>query len=318
MKNWASREKLKATDLNANFAELSAAATAAQAAASEAISLTAALSALGPGLLSGSDTPLDAVGADGQFYMDLLNGRIFGPKASGVWPPGYFDLGVRVIPSADTLPNPFSFTPIVDAPLNTLFQTAWTQITGINTASPISITGGTYSINTDPFTSLPGWVSDGDLVGVRITSSSANATAVAAVLNVGGVTAAFTVTTAVATDTTPDAFVFTDVSGATPATQYTSNAITVAGINASTAISISGGTYSKNGAAYTSAPGTANNGDTVSVRITASASDLTAVNAVLTIGGVSDTFTVTTAPSGGSGGALDFTAPSNSYFLVIV
>ena len=77
-------------------------------------------------------------------------------------------------------------------------------------------------------------------------------------------------------------------------TVTTSNPITVAGINAATPISITGGTYSINGGAYTSSAGTVNSGNTVTVRVTSSASYSTAVNATLTIGGVSDTFSVTT------------------------
>lgn len=101
-------------------------------------------------------------------------------------------------------------------------------------------------------------------------------------------------------DTTPDAFAFTDVTGATVSTVYTSNTITVSGINASTAITITGGTYSINGAAYTSSAGNVVLGDTVSVRATSSGSNSTAVNVALTIGGVSDTYTVTTAAGGAS------------------
>lgn len=98
-------------------------------------------------------------------------------------------------------------------------------------------------------------------------------------------------------DIVPSAFTLTDVVDATPSTVYTSNTITVAGLGAqaSAAISISGGTYSKNGGPYVSTPGTVVNDDTVAVRVTSSADPLTAVSAVLDIGGVRDTYTVTTA-----------------------
>jgi hypothetical protein len=103
-------------------------------------------------------------------------------------------------------------------------------------------------------------------------------------------------------DTIPDAFSFTDVTDATASTQYTSDTITVAGlgVGATAAVAITGGTYSKNGGAYTSSAGTAQNGDTFSVRQTSSASNSTATDVVLTIGGVSDTYTVTTAAAAGA------------------
>lgn len=95
-----------------------------------------------------------------------------------------------------------------------------------------------------------------------------------------------------ASDTTPDAFSFTDQSGVTPSSTITSAPITVTGIDAAAAITITGGTYDINGSGtFVSTEGTVSNGDTVRARHTSSASYLTAVNTVVTIGGVSDTFT---------------------------
>ena len=96
-------------------------------------------------------------------------------------------------------------------------------------------------------------------------------------------------------DTTPEAFTFTDQTGVALNTTITSNAVTVSGINTASAVSITGGEYSINGKAYTSTAGTVNNGDTVTVQLTSSSSYLTTVNSILTIDGVSDTFSVTTA-----------------------
>lgn len=98
-------------------------------------------------------------------------------------------------------------------------------------------------------------------------------------------------------DVTPAAFTFTDTTSVVASSVQTSDAITVSGLasEASVAVTITGGTYSKNGAAYVSTAGVASNGDIFTVRHTASASAATAVNTALTIGGVSDTFTSTTA-----------------------
>lgn len=97
-------------------------------------------------------------------------------------------------------------------------------------------------------------------------------------------------------DTTPDAFSFTDQTGIALSTQVESNTITVAGIDAAAAISITGGgaEYRINAGAYTTVAGTVNNGDTVQLRMTSSGSYITAVNTTLDIGGVTDQWTVTT------------------------
>lgn len=97
-------------------------------------------------------------------------------------------------------------------------------------------------------------------------------------------------------DTTPDQFTFADRFNVATSTQITSDPITVAGIDAAATITITGGTYDINGSgSFTSSSGTVNNGDTVRARHTSSASASTATNTVVTIGGVSDTFTSTTA-----------------------
>lgn len=98
-------------------------------------------------------------------------------------------------------------------------------------------------------------------------------------------------------DTTPDQFSFSDQSGVALSATITSAAITVAGIDAAATITVSGGTYDINGSGtFTADPGSVNNGDTVRARHTSSASYLTATNTVVTIGGVSDTFTSQTGP----------------------
>lgn len=103
-----------------------------------------------------------------------------------------------------------------------------------------------------------------------------------------------TVTTTAA-DKTPDAFSFTDVIPATPSTQYTSNTITVAGLTSSLSVPVTltgSGTYSKNGGAFTSAAGTAQNGDTFALRTTSGSGGTSIVNLALSIGLGSDTWTV--------------------------
>lgn len=96
-------------------------------------------------------------------------------------------------------------------------------------------------------------------------------------------------------DSIPSAFSFTDVTGATVSTDYTSAVVSLAGFTAPAAISITGGTYSINGGAFTASAGFAVPYDSVRAKLTSSGSASTAANAVVTIGGVSDTYTVTTA-----------------------
>ena len=99
-------------------------------------------------------------------------------------------------------------------------------------------------------------------------------------------------------DTIPDLFSFTDLTNVALSTLFTSNAVTIAGIDAPAPISVAGGLYSVNAGPFGAAAGTVSNGNTVAVQQTSAATPLTATNTVLTVGGVSDTFTVTTAAGG--------------------
>ena len=105
----------------------------------------------------------------------------------------------------------------------------------------------------------------------------------------------------------PNAFSFTGVTNAEFSTRYVSNPVTVSGMSGQTAVSVSGGDYSINNTPFTALTGAINSGDTVVLRVLSSASPSTATSAVLTIGWVSGTFSVTTksgtgTTGGGTGG----------------
>ena len=195
--------------------------------------------------------------------------------------------------AADTLPDAFSFTDQTGVGLSLVVESNTINVGGINTGASISITGGEYKIGAGTYTSAEGAVNDGDTVTVRQTSSGSFSTTTDTVLTIGGVSDTFSVTT-LAADTTPSAFTFTDQTGVALSTVMESNSITVAGINTAAPISNTGGEYAVNGGAYTASAGMVNNGDTVRVRRTSSGSFSTTTEAVLTIGGVSDGFSVTT------------------------
>ena len=90
-------------------------------------------------------------------------------------------------------------------------------------------------------------------------------------------------------DTTPDQFSFTAITDVDAAVLISSTPVSVAGINAPTALSITGGEYSINNATFTAADGTVTNGQAVTVRVTSSANSQGVVSAELSIGGVKAT-----------------------------
>jgi hypothetical protein len=193
--------------------------------------------------------------------------------------------------AADTSPDPINFAAQINVPLSTLVVSNTVTISGINAPTPISVIGGEYSIDGGAFTAVAGTVNNGQAVQVRQTSAATSETTTNAFLQVGDQNATFSVTTG---DTTPIQFTFTDVTGAPLNTLTTSNQITVFGITLPSPITITGGEYSIDSGLFTNAPGEVTNGQEVVVRQTSSPNFSTTTNTVLTIGGVSDTFSVTT------------------------
>ncbi|MBN8280087.1 MAG: hypothetical protein J0M16_05735 [Gammaproteobacteria bacterium] len=205
---------------------------------------------------------------------------------------------------ADTIPDAFSFTAVTNATTSTAYTSNAITVAGINAPAAITVTGGQYSVNSGAFTAAAGTVSNGDTVAVRQTSSASASTATTATVTIGGVDGVYSVTTgAVAADTTPDQFTFTDQENVDRDTVITSAPVTIAGINAAAAISVANGEYSIDGGAFTSTAGTVTNGQEVAVRHTSSANSGSVVTTTLTVGGVSDAFSSSTPRSGGSSSA---------------
>jgi hypothetical protein len=92
----------------------------------------------------------------------------------------------------------------------------------------------------------------------------------------------------------PDGFSFTDITAAALGVAYESDEIVVSGLGAPASLTVSGGEYAVNGGAYAATATSVSNGDVVKVRGTAAGAVSTAVDVALTIGGVSDTFRITT------------------------
>ncbi|HET8883257.1 MAG TPA: choice-of-anchor D domain-containing protein [Solimonas sp.] len=195
--------------------------------------------------------------------------------------------------NVDTAPDAFGFgTRSGVTPGSTQTSGSITP-TGFNDSTNISVAGGLYAINGGAFTSSPGTFAPGDHLAVRLTASNQFSAAASVQLTIGGITGSFTVTT-VAADTTPDAFSFSSAYDVMPGTTQTSNAITISGLNTNAPVTVSGGSYRINGGTFTTTPGSVVNGDTVTMRQTASASFSMTTAAILTVGGVSADYQVST------------------------
>ena len=121
--------------------------------------------------------------------------------------PGVFS--ITTVAADDTIPNAIQFAPIIGAALDTLVESAEAQITGVSVGVnvPASVVGGEWRYSADGGTTWSAWsATAGNVqlnyrVQLRLTSSAINGATSQAVLTVGGVQAAFAVTTLVAAGT---------------------------------------------------------------------------------------------------------------------
>jgi acetyl esterase/lipase/uncharacterized protein (DUF1330 family) len=195
--------------------------------------------------------------------------------------------------AADTTPEPFSFIAREEVAPDTLIDSTPIRVDGIDAPAAILVSDGAYSIDGGEFRDIPGQVSAGSLVAVRVKSSALPAQPSTARLSIGGVSADFVVTTATA-DTTPDLFAFEPAEKAPLGQAVNSNAVRLSGFDAETAIDIVGGFYSINGGPFTALPGRVSPNARVTVQVLSSFTFGESRSATLSVGGVAGVFAVTT------------------------
>ena len=168
-------------------------------------------------------------------------------------------------------------------------------INGINALTPIAVTGGSYSVGCSAtYTGTASTISNGQTVCVRHTSSGTAGGVVNTTLTVGGVSDTFTSTTRTL-DSIPNPFSFVDQTGVPLATDITSAVVVLSGYDVNVPVSVSGGSYSVEcSASFTTGTGTVTPGARICVQHTSGTLGGVVTSTVLTVGGVSDTFSSTT------------------------
>ncbi len=117
----------------------------------------------------------------------------------------------------------------------------------------------------------------------------------------------FTLSTELTADQ-PDPFTFAPVNNAAMSTPVVSQTVEISGLSRTAIITVSGGSYSVNGNAYTKSQGQINNGDKVTVSLQSPAALNSSATLNLTVGAYATEFSVTTGngvspPDGSNGGS---------------
>ncbi len=213
----------------------------------------------------------NATTADGQGVITIVNDDIEG----------------------DTTPDAFSFAPVPDAVLGSEQTSDSVTISGISAASPITVSGGSYSINGGSYLNDPGVVRAGDRVRLKTTAAETPASDVMVSVRVGDIESTWRVTTE-PRDDTADVIRFKPDRNVGPGTLQTSNEVVLSGFNVPLLVSVIGGQYSLDGGAWTSDSQTVTRGTAVRVRQTASGAFGRRSDARLKVGAQEATYQVNT------------------------
>ncbi|MGB3589794.1 MAG: hypothetical protein WBA23_24815, partial [Tunicatimonas sp.] len=135
----------------------------------------------------------------------------------------------------DYLPNVFSFSPLVDVAVDSLYTSDTITISGLPYPIEATTNSGIIIKNGNPALTGSVKVSDGDQIALKLPSSSEYSNPTSATLDINGVRANFEITT---DDYTPDNFSFTVVERASFDSLYTSETIILNGIPHPTPISL--------------------------------------------------------------------------------
>jgi peptidyl-Asp metalloendopeptidase len=231
-------------------------------------------------------------------------------------------VAITTLPAEDTTPNAFSFATQTNVAVSTLVTSAVATITGITANAAISVENGEFSVGcTGTFGTAASTIGNNQAVCVRHTSASTYLTDQITRLTVGGVVGTFTSrTVAEAVDITPNPFSFVSQTNVALSASIISAPVTIAGITGAAPVSVTNGEYSVGcSSPYTAAAGTILNGQPLCLRHTSSGINATTVTTVVTVGGVSSSFSSTTlAAADTTPNSFSFPAQSNVELSAVI
>ena len=240
-------------------------------------------------------------GVDLSAEYPFLATDILGNPRSGTWDMG--SLEWQGDGAVDTIPT-FSFTPVTGATRNGYYTASSVFTNADSTFHVWTATNDSFKVGAlSNYDLIMVTADSGDTVFVSNIASGSFNTANVNYVVAGGNSQGFSVTT-VDIDSLPNSFVFTDITGATRSTAYTSNGVTLAGFDSAYAYA-SGNVYTINAGSDLTGYTMVYPNDVLRLKLTSSSSYSTGVSSTLNVGGRTDTYTVTTeaepvAPSSGT------------------
>ena len=198
------------------------------------------------------------------------------------------------------IPNNFDFNDVSGAGLNTTITSNQVTITGITQSVPVSAptNGFESSVNGGAFSGAAKNITNGQTLRLRYqTTGNVGELATSSITVGGGASVDWNITNQGTADTDPEYFFFEDEDNVSANALITSQPVVIIGINIPTTVTASNGAQIRVGSGSWTNGNTGTtitNGQNLRVRITSSADPGGVVETDVTVGSLTDTFTVTT------------------------
>jgi len=208
------------------------------------------------------------------------------------------------------IPNTFTFTPVVGAPVLTYIESNEVTITGLTTTVDVTAptNGAESSVNGGAYSTAAKTISNGGKLKLRLLTSDVLGDVATTAIAVGdGPNVGWQVTNVTTADGNPDYFDFDDIINASPSSLVESNVITITGINVPTTVTTtttdglnnpSGAEIRIDGGSWQPSPATISNNQTLQIRWTSSADPGATVSTNITVGTLTNDWKITTTTAG--------------------
>ena len=218
---------------------------------------------------------------------------------------GQFNITRQI--QSDTTPDPFSFTAVTSSGLNTT-HTTYARILDINTATNVTSNNCAFQVTSSTatpssFSTSAKTITNGQYLHLQDAASGSYSTTISTVMTVGTLSRTWSITTGPA-DTTANQFYFQNISGATGGSTQYAVSTAISGINTGVSVTrttgtgtfaISSSTSVPSSGSFTSSAKTVTNGQYIHVKDTASSTAFQCKRTIISAGGKSNAFSVTSA-----------------------
>ena len=242
-------------------------------------------------------TAVQVVNSDDTLRVRMLSSNLYNTKKTSAISVGVTNTTYNITTKQQpvNVPNNFDFEDVEDAPLQSYIVSSTVTISGLSVSGVVSIptNGAESSVNGGPFSTTQKLINNGESLRLRILTNEVLGNTQTTEITVGGSPIVdWNVVNVLVADTNPSYFDFVDKINQVPNSLIESDIITITGINVPTPVTITNGAQFRiNGGAWVTS-GNISVNQTLQLRILSSPNFGESVSTSVTVGNLTDLWTV--------------------------